>query len=117
MSREVRVAVVGAGIGGLTDALSLHEIGAEVDVYEGVRELRPLGVGINLLPHAVRELDALGLMEELTDRSVAPTTLVYCSHRGQEIWREARGRAAGYPVPAAFLVQWNRSSASLSRFA
>jgi 5-methylphenazine-1-carboxylate 1-monooxygenase len=64
-----------------------------------VREVRALGVGINLLPHAVRELDALGLLDALADRSVAPGSLVYCSHRGQEIWREARGRAAGYPWP------------------
>jgi 2-polyprenyl-6-methoxyphenol hydroxylase-like FAD-dependent oxidoreductase len=96
---NVSVVVVGAAIGGLTTALSLAEIGVEVDVYDSVREVRALGVGINLLPHAVRELDALGLMEALADGSVAPTTLVYCSHRGQEIWRESRGRAAGYPWP------------------
>jgi 2-polyprenyl-6-methoxyphenol hydroxylase-like FAD-dependent oxidoreductase len=94
-----RVVVAGAGIGGLATALSLAEIGADVDVYESVRDVRALGVGINLLPHAVRELDALGLMDALTERSVAPTTLVYCSQRGQEIWREARGLAAGYPWP------------------
>jgi 2-polyprenyl-6-methoxyphenol hydroxylase-like FAD-dependent oxidoreductase len=90
---------VGAGIGGLTTALSLHEIGAHVDVFDSVQELRPLGVGINLLPHAVRELDALGLLGDLTARSVAPAQLVYCTRRGQEIWREARGLAAGYPWP------------------
>ena len=94
-----RVLVAGAGIGGLVTALSLAEIGASVDVYESVREVRPLGVGINLLPHAVRELDALGLLDALRKRSVAPESLVYCSHRGQEIWREARGTAAGYPWP------------------
>ncbi|HEY7106607.1 MAG TPA: flavin-dependent oxidoreductase [Acidimicrobiia bacterium] len=94
-----RVVVAGAGIGGLATALSLAEVGVEVDVYECVRAVRPLGVGINLLPHAVRELDALGLMDALRPRSVAPDTLVYCSHRGQEIWREARGIAAGYPWP------------------
>lgn len=88
--------VVGAGIGGLTSALSLHEIGVRVDVFDSVKELRPLGVGINLLPHAVRELDALGLLDELTARSVAPSQLVYCTRRGQEIWREPRGLAAGY---------------------
>ncbi len=94
-----RVVVAGAGIGGLVTALSLAEIGTSVDVYESVREVRPLGVGINLLPHAVRELDALGVLEALRRRSVAPDSLVYCSHRGQEIWREARGTAAGYPWP------------------
>ena len=94
-----RILVVGAGIGGLATALSLHEIGTDVDVFEGVRELRPLGVGINLLPHAVRELDALELLEPLRLRSVEPTSLVYCSRHGQEIWRERRGKAAGYSWP------------------
>jgi len=90
---------VGAGIGGLATALSLHEIGVSVEVFDSVTELRPLGVGINLLPHAVRELDALGLLEELRSRSVAPTRLLYCTKRGQEIWSEPRGIAAGYPWP------------------
>ncbi len=94
-----RCVVVGAGIGGLTAALSLHEVGAEVDLFDAVPEIRPLGVGINLLPHAVRELDALGLLEQLTDRGVAPALLLYCTRRGQEIWREPRGLEAGYPWP------------------
>jgi 5-methylphenazine-1-carboxylate 1-monooxygenase len=95
----LRCVVVGAGIGGLAAALSLHEVGVHVDVFDSVPELRPLGVGINLLPHAVRELDALGLLGELGARAVAPTQLVYCTRRGQEIWREQRGLAAGYPWP------------------
>jgi 2-polyprenyl-6-methoxyphenol hydroxylase-like FAD-dependent oxidoreductase len=95
----LRCIVVGAGIGGLTTALSLHEVGVEVDVFESASELLPLGVGINLLPHAARELDALGLLDELRGGSVAPENLVYCTRRGQEIWREARGLAAGYPWP------------------
>ena len=94
-----QVVVVGAGIGGLAAALSLHEVGVEVDVFEAVGEVRPLGVGINLLPHAVRELDALGLLAELMVTAVAPRQLVYCTRRGQEIWREDRGVAAGYPWP------------------
>ena len=97
--RDLRIIVVGAGIGGLVAALSLHEIGARVDVYESVLEVRPLGVGINLLPHAVRELDALALLEPLRRRSVEPESLVYCSRHGHEIWSEPRGIAAGYPWP------------------
>ena len=96
----LRFVVVGAGIGGLTTALSLHEVGATVDLFDSTQELRPLGVGINLLPHAVRELDALGLLEELRQRSIAPSLLLYCTKRGQEIWREPRGVAAGYPRPS-----------------
>ncbi len=91
--------VAGAGIGGLVTALSLHEIGAPVDVYETVRAVRALGVGINLLPHAVRELDALGVRGALQRRSIEPHGLVYCSRHGDEIWREPRGTAAGYPWP------------------
>jgi 2-polyprenyl-6-methoxyphenol hydroxylase-like FAD-dependent oxidoreductase len=94
-----RIIVIGAGIGGLVTALSLHEIGAHVDVYESVQEVRPLGVGISLLPHAVRELDALGLLDPLRRRSVEPQSLVYCSRHGQEIWREPRGVSAGYSWP------------------
>jgi 2-polyprenyl-6-methoxyphenol hydroxylase-like FAD-dependent oxidoreductase len=95
----LRGVVIGAGIGGLAAALSLHEIGAQVDVFDATSELRPLGVGINLLPHAVRELDALGLLDELRTLAIAPSVLIYCTKRGQEIWREPRGIAAGYPWP------------------
>jgi len=94
-----RGAVIGAGIGGLATALSLHQADVEVDLFDSAPELRPLGVGINLLPHAVRELDALGLMSELSAHGIAPTALVYCTKKGQEIWREPRGIAAGYPWP------------------
>jgi 2-polyprenyl-6-methoxyphenol hydroxylase-like FAD-dependent oxidoreductase len=94
-----RCVVIGAGIGGLATALSLHEAGVEVDLFDATPALRPLGVGINLLPHAVRELDALGLLDELCARGIAPSVLVYCTKRGQEIWRESRGIAAGYPWP------------------
>ena len=100
MARAERpIVVVGAGIGGLAAALSLHEIGASVEVYDTVREMRALGVGINLLPHAVRELDALGLLERLRQEAVEPQSLMYCSRHGREIWREPRGIAAGYPWP------------------
>ena len=94
-----RTIVVGAGIAGLTVALSLEAEGLPVEVYEAVPEVRALGVGINLQPHAVRELDALGLLSQVLDRSVAPAELIYFTRHGQEIWREARGLAAGYPWP------------------
>lgn len=94
-----RVIVVGAGIAGLATALSLHAEGLPVEVFEAVGEVRALGVGINLQPHAARELDALGLLPALLERSVAPRELAYVTKRGQEIWREPRGMAAGYPWP------------------
>jgi 2-polyprenyl-6-methoxyphenol hydroxylase-like FAD-dependent oxidoreductase len=95
----MRVVIVGAGIGGLTLALSLHAAGIEAEVHEAVAELRPLGVGINLLPHAVRELTELGLGEALAELGVATEALIYANRFGQEIWREPRGRFAGYAWP------------------
>jgi 2-polyprenyl-6-methoxyphenol hydroxylase-like FAD-dependent oxidoreductase len=112
----LQVAVIGAGIGGLTTALSLHQAGVEVTVFEAVQELRPLGVGINLLPHAVRELEALELLDELRRRSVAPELLVYCTPRGQEIWREKRGLAAGYPWPQLSIHRGELQSLLLDAF-
>jgi 5-methylphenazine-1-carboxylate 1-monooxygenase len=94
-----QVIIVGGGIGGLVAALSLHQCGIPVQVYEAVPEIKPLGVGINLLPHAVRELDALGLLPQLVEAAVAPQQLSYFSKHGQEIWSEPRGRAAGYGWP------------------
>ena len=96
---QLPVAVVGAGIGGLVTALSLHQAGHDVQVYESADEVRALGVGINLLPHAVRELDALGLLDALIAASVQPSTLAYFTKRGEPIWHEPRGIAAGYRWP------------------
>jgi 2-polyprenyl-6-methoxyphenol hydroxylase-like FAD-dependent oxidoreductase len=83
----------------LVAALSLHDAGHDVAVYEAVDDLAALGVGINLLPHAVRELDALRLLDELVAESIAPTTLAYFTKRGEPIWDEPRGVAAGYRWP------------------
>ena len=93
------VAVAGAGIGGLVAALSLHQAGIPVRVFEAVRKVEPLGVGINILPHAVRELFALGLEDALLAIGVQTAALAYYSKRGQPIWQEPRGRAAGYDWP------------------
>ena len=93
------VIVAGGGIGGLTTALSLHQAGIDVEVHESVERIGALGVGINLLPHAVRELDALGILATLEAESVAPSTLAYFTKRGEPIWDEPRGRAAGYAWP------------------
>ncbi|HEY9424957.1 MAG TPA: flavin-dependent oxidoreductase [Microterricola sp.] len=96
----MKVIIVGAGIGGLTTALSLEAAGiTDVTLYEAVAELRPLGVGINLLPHAVRELTELGLGEQLKGFGVATSTLSYTNRLGQTIWSEPRGHNAGYNWP------------------
>jgi 5-methylphenazine-1-carboxylate 1-monooxygenase len=93
------VLIAGAGIGGLATALSLHQIGVAAVVFESVAEVRPLGVGINVLPHAVRELTELGLEAGLAATGIETAELAYFSKRGQRIWSEPRGRAAGYGWP------------------
>jgi 2-polyprenyl-6-methoxyphenol hydroxylase-like FAD-dependent oxidoreductase len=93
------ILIAGGGIGGLTAALSLHRAGFPVRVFESVDRIQALGVGINLLPHAVRELDALGLAEDLASNGLTPTTLAYFTKRGEPIWDEPRGLAAGYRWP------------------
>jgi 2-polyprenyl-6-methoxyphenol hydroxylase-like FAD-dependent oxidoreductase len=98
-TRPVKILIIGAGIGGLTSALSLSDAGFDVEIFESVPALRSLGVGINLLPHAVRELGELRLQRELESIGIATAELVYYSKRGQRIWGEDRGIAAGYRWP------------------
>lgn len=93
------VIVAGAGIGGLTAALSLNAVGVDVNVFEQTRELGELGVGINLLPHAVKELAALGLLPALDAAGIRTRELIYANRFGQVVWRELRGVAAGYEMP------------------
>lgn len=93
------VIIVGAGIGGLTTALSLHQIGVACRVFESVPSITPLGVGINVLPHAVRELTELNLADGLAVNAIETAELAYFSKRGQPIWSEPRGQAAGYDWP------------------
>ena len=93
------VLIAGGGIGGLTLALSLHQIGVKCRVFESVPELKPLGVGINVLPHAARELIELGLLDELDRTGVRTAELAYFSKHGKLIWSEPRGLEAGYRWP------------------
>ncbi len=93
------ILVAGGGIGGLVAALSLQAAGFTPRVFEAVAEYKPLGVGINVLPHAVRELTELGLADKLAATGIATRELCYISAHGQEIWREDRGLAAGYRWP------------------
>ncbi|QEV18138.1 flavin-dependent oxidoreductase [Streptomyces alboniger] len=93
------VLVAGAGIGGLTAALGLHAAGIEVRVVDAVDELRPAGVGINLLPYAVRELTDLGLGAELAATAVAPDAMTHFDRHGNRIWSEPRGLADGHHWP------------------
>jgi 2-polyprenyl-6-methoxyphenol hydroxylase-like FAD-dependent oxidoreductase len=95
----MRVIIAGAGIAGLATALSLHAAGIEALVLDPARELRPLGVGINLLPHAVRELTELGLAGQLAQAGIETAEQSHFDRHGGLIWREPRGRALGYDWP------------------
>jgi len=93
------VIIIGAGIGGLTLGLMLHRAGIPCRIYESTQELKAVGVGISVLPHASRELVGLGLEEALAN--VAVTTREFCFYNryGQFIYREPAGRYAGYEYP------------------
>ncbi|WP_378790194.1 FAD-dependent monooxygenase [Nonomuraea fastidiosa] len=87
--------IVGGGIGGLSTALSLHAAGLDCVVVEAARTLRPLGVGINLQPHAVRELTELGLGDALAGLGVETTFMTFADRHGNVILSLPRGRKAG----------------------
>ncbi|MEU9981105.1 FAD-dependent monooxygenase [Streptomyces sp. NPDC050856] len=92
--------VAGGGVAGLTAALALHAAGFErITVAEAARELRPAGAGLNLMPNAVRELDALGLLGPLEAGAVRTRELRYYHRTGGLISREPRGLRAGYRWP------------------
>ena len=93
------VLIAGAGIGGLTTALMLHARGIPCAVYEAAPKVREVGVGINVLPHAIRELDGLGLLPMLDSIAIRTRELRYLTRTGQEVWREPRGLDAGHELP------------------
>jgi len=95
----VEAIVVGGGIAGLTLGLSLQQVGITARIYESVAEPRPLGVGINLQPTAVRELTELNLADRLAQIGIATHQLTLANKFGQSIWSEPRGIAAGYKWP------------------
>jgi 5-methylphenazine-1-carboxylate 1-monooxygenase len=92
----LEILIAGGGIAGLAFALALHERGIRCRVYESAREMRELGVGITLLPHAMRELTALGLEDRLRAVAIENEESVFYNRFGQLIYREPRGRFAGY---------------------
>ena len=95
----MQVLIIGGGVGGLTLALSLQQAGIGCRVFEAAPEIRPLGVGINLLPHGMRELTELGLQAPLAGRAVETQELRFYNRFGQFIFSEPRGRYAGYDWP------------------
>jgi len=93
------IIIVGAGIGGLTLGLALHQAGIPCRIFESASEIKAVGVGINLLPHATRELAAFGLEAELARVAIATTDATFFNRFGQLIYQEPLGRAAGYDQP------------------
>ena len=94
------VLIAGGGIGGLTLALMLHRKGIGCQVMEAAAEVRPLGVGINALPHSIRELAGLDLLGRLDTIGIRTRLLTYANHLGQPIWSEPRGLVCWARRPA-----------------
>ncbi|MBF6169661.1 flavin-dependent oxidoreductase [Streptomyces gardneri] len=100
MDSDLRIVIAGAGIGGLSAALSLHAAGfTNVVVVEAVPSIQPIGVGLNILPNAVRELTGLGVFDAVSRRAVKTLDFSLYHRCGSLIWREPRGVAAGHRWP------------------
>src|SRR5947209_14129789 len=93
------IAIIGGGICGLSLALNLHARGIACRVYEAAPEVKELGVGITLLPHAMREFAALGLSDELLRAGIENAESCFFNRFGQLIYKEPRGKRAGYQYP------------------
>src|ERR1700709_1012948 len=93
------IIIVGAGIGGLTLDLALHAAKIPCRIFESAAEIKPIGVGINLLPHATNELATLGLEQALARVAIATEDATFFNRFGQLIYQESLGRAAGYDHP------------------
>jgi 2-polyprenyl-6-methoxyphenol hydroxylase-like FAD-dependent oxidoreductase len=97
--KATEIAIVGAGIGGLALALGLHQRGIASRIYEVAPELKELGVGITILPHAMRELTTLGLQDKIVAGGVTNTQSAFFNRFGQLLYKEPRGTYAGYAYP------------------
>jgi 2-polyprenyl-6-methoxyphenol hydroxylase-like FAD-dependent oxidoreductase len=93
------ILIVGGGIGGLTLGLALHAANIPCRVFESAPEIRAVGVGVNLLPHATKELAALGLEADLARVAIQTKDASFFNRFGQLIYEEPLGRAAGYDYP------------------
>jgi 5-methylphenazine-1-carboxylate 1-monooxygenase len=108
----MKAIIAGGGIGGLTTALMLHARGIDCEIYEQASEVRELGVGINTLPHAIKELAQLGLLERLDAVAIRTHELFYANRFGKTIWKEPRGTDAGFEFPQ-FSIHRGRLQATI----
>ena len=99
MTDNAGTLIIGGGIGGLTLALCLHQLGLPCTVVEATADIQPIGVGINVLPHAVKVLAGLGLEQPLLEAGVETSAHLFFTRHGQQVYGEPRGRRAGYDVP------------------
>jgi 2-polyprenyl-6-methoxyphenol hydroxylase-like FAD-dependent oxidoreductase len=95
----MKAILVGAGIGGLTTALFLNRHGIDCEVFEQAPAIQELGVGINLMPHAIASFDEIGMLPMLEQSGIAPDHIFYRTDQGLVVWDEPRGRRAGLPYP------------------
>jgi 2-polyprenyl-6-methoxyphenol hydroxylase-like FAD-dependent oxidoreductase len=110
------IVIVGGGVGGLTLGLALHAAGIPCRIFESVGEIRPIGVGINLLPHATKELAALGLETALSKVAIETKDATFFNRFGQLIYQEPLGRAAGYEQPQFSIHRGDLQLALLDAF-
>jgi 2-polyprenyl-6-methoxyphenol hydroxylase-like FAD-dependent oxidoreductase len=110
----MKALIVGGGVGGLTAALMLHARGVDCEVYEQASEIRELGVGINTLPHAIKELADLGMLPRLDAVAIRTHELIYANRFGQAVWVEPRGIEAGFEVPQ-FSIHRGRLQSEIHR--
>jgi 2-polyprenyl-6-methoxyphenol hydroxylase-like FAD-dependent oxidoreductase len=115
--KDLDVVIVGGGIGGVTLGLMLHRAGIRSRIFEAVAEMKPLGVGINILPHSSRELAALGLEPALAARAVTTRESAFYNRYGQLIYAEPTGRFAGYEWPQFSIHRGDLHTVLLDAFA